>query len=423
MAASEVLRRSTAAVRTGLHRLPQPGTVQETALTAIKAGLAAGVSYAIAGAVTGEAVPVFAPLTALLAVSLSVRSSLRQTVPRVVALVLGVVLAVVTGVVVGLTVVSVAVLSLASVLAARVLRLPGPAASQVPVTALLLVALGGGRLDAAELRVVDGLIGLLVGILVNAFVAPPLRLRPAVEAADRVAEALADLFADLATGLPQPARPARAREWLQRARQISAQVDELTRAVAEAEEAHRWNPRGRGTTRRVERLTAASVAFTHVANQMRGVTRTVADATVDGLLRAPEPGARPPSLPWGYARVCAAAGDAVRAFGDLVTGDCTLESEPGRRLVQAVALAGEARSALVEDVLAQGLRREELLLHGSLLADLRRIARELDPERGGHRDAVRPALRDEDADDDSPPAVSPTAERPVGSATGRPDVP
>ena len=398
-------RRARAAARAGglEPRRTPPG---ETALIAVKAALAAGLAWAAAQAVTGEGAPVFAPLAALLAVQVSVRRSLGEVVPRVLALLAGVLVAVAVAEAVELSVVAVVVIVGVSVLAGGVLRLPAAAATQVPVTGLLLVVLGGGGVRAAELRVVDGLVGLVVGIVVNALVVPPLGLEEARRRTRDGATAVAELLADLAAGLPGRTTPPEALAWLQRARRTDAQVELAVAAVADAAEAHRWNPRAAGTEARVERLREATAALSHVALQVRGVARTAAD-----LARTAQ--RRPGSavvLPDGYRRACAAVGDAVDAFGHVVASDHPLDSADGRRLLMAVADASDAWEALSDVVLEPGTGAEALLVHGSLLADLRRAVLELDPVAGEHRGAVRRPhedVGDEDVgdEDDEPGAV------------------
>ena len=399
-ALAPAVARARGAAEAGGLAVSRPASAREVLTTALKAALAAGLAWQAARVTTGEGAPVFAPLTALLAVQLSVRRSLREVLPRLLGLLAGVVVAVLVAEVLPLNVVAVVLIVVGSVLAGGLLRLPAAAAAQVPVTGLLLVVLGGGGVRAAELRLADGVIGLLVGVALNALVAPPLGLDEARTEVRRAAHALADLLADLAVGLPGATSPGDARRWLQRARALDASVDRAAGAVADAADAHRWNPRGRPSEMRVVRLQEAVTALSHVTLQVRGVCRTVADAVVAARAlgtgpgtASSTPGAAPAvgtALPDGYRQACSALASAVQAFADLVDADETVESPTGLRLVEAVLEAAAAREALSADVLSVPAGPDAMLLHGSLLADLRRAARELDPLRGEHRAAVRP---------------------------------
>ena len=234
-----------------------PPGVLEAVLQTLRAALACGVSYALATRLPeGGGEPVFAPLAALLGVQAAGAAALREALPRTLALLAGAGLAVATGVLVGLTVVSAAVVGGLSVLAARVLRLPAVAGAQVPLTALLLLALSGGDVRAAELRVLDGLLGLAVGALVAVLVVPPVQLRPVRRQVAQVARDAAELVDDLAQGVPDDVAEALAvsRRRLVRARRLDLEAEGVRALVAGGAESVRWTPYAVGARRRLERL-------------------------------------------------------------------------------------------------------------------------------------------------------------------------
>ena len=85
--------------------------------------------------------PILVPLTAIVVVQISVRASIMSALQRSAAVVLGVLLAIAIGDALGLNALTVAAIVVASLgFAEFVLRLPRPAARQVPISALVVLA-------------------------------------------------------------------------------------------------------------------------------------------------------------------------------------------------------------------------------------------------------------------------------------------
>ena len=117
-----------------------PPTSTEVGIV-LKSGLAAGLSWLVAESVTDVPAPVLAPLTAIVVVQVSVRASIMSALQRSAAVVLGVLLAIAIGDALGLNALTVAAVVVASLgFAELVLRLPRPAARQVPISALVVLA-------------------------------------------------------------------------------------------------------------------------------------------------------------------------------------------------------------------------------------------------------------------------------------------
>src|SRR5439155_6667479 len=138
---------------------------------------------------------VLAPLTALLVVQLTMYETFAHGRERIVSVVAGVLLAVLFASVTGLTWWSLGIVVAVSIVAGRLLRL-GPHLLEVPISAMLVLAVGGAE-NAALGRVVETLVGAVAGVLVNLLIAPPLYVQPA---SDAIAD-LADRMASFAAGL------------------------------------------------------------------------------------------------------------------------------------------------------------------------------------------------------------------------------
>jgi uncharacterized membrane protein YgaE (UPF0421/DUF939 family) len=129
-------------VRTELRRLVRPG--RTPGLRTAKTVLAAVVAFSAADALHTSSSPVLAPLTALLVVQLTMYETLTHGRERIVSVVAGVLLAALFASVTGLTWWSLGLVVAVSLVAGRLLRL-GPHLPEVPISAMLVLAVGGAE--------------------------------------------------------------------------------------------------------------------------------------------------------------------------------------------------------------------------------------------------------------------------------------
>src|SRR5215467_11424034 len=141
--------------------------------------------------------PVLAPLGAILVVQVTVRSSFSRSIQLTVAVTIGLGGALLLGHVLGLHWWSVGLAILAGLIVGELLRL-GPFSAQAAISALLALSLGS---TYGYQRLEDTAIGALIGVLVNALIAPPTYVQEASQALRRVGEALGALLADIAADL------------------------------------------------------------------------------------------------------------------------------------------------------------------------------------------------------------------------------
>jgi hypothetical protein len=239
----------------------------------------------------------------------------------------------------------------------------------VAISALLVLALGSGY---GAIRLVDTLLGAVVGVLVNALVAPPTHVQSAASEICRVAEDLGLLLADVGRGLRAGWDHRAAQDWLRRARDLDAARARADEAVRQADESLVYNPLARGEAEAVARLTEAHTALEHVATQVRGIARALADLHGD-------PAADP--VVAALADPLEQAGTAVAAFGRLQTG--------GNR--QELQRAHDAAAAGLEKVsvaLAALPSEQDPRTLVSLYVDAGRLLHEIDPDAGAHTGAI-----------------------------------
>ena len=245
-----------------------------------KTALAATLSWELAIRLLHSPLPALAALGAILTVQVTVKQTVTFGIQQVVGVTVGVGGAFAVVGLLGVHAWSVGIVILIALVIGHLLRL-GKQVNQVAISALLVLALGTGY---GSVRIVDTLLGAVVGVLVNATLAPPTHVQAAAAEIARVAEDLGLLLADVGKGLRTGWDHRAAQDWLRRARDLDAARARAGEAVRRGDESLLYNPLARGEAEAVARLTEAHTALEHVATQVRGVTRALADlATAPGL--------------------------------------------------------------------------------------------------------------------------------------------
>jgi hypothetical protein len=239
--------------------------------------LAAVLAFQIATWLNTSSSPILAPLTALLVVQLTMYETFAHGLERIVSVVAGVLLALLFASVMGLTWWSLGLVVTASLIAGRLLRL-GPNLLEVPISAMLVLAVGGAS-SAALGRIDETLIGAAVGVLVNLLVVPPLYIQPASEAIGELADRMALFSEGLAAALRGEWSREVAEEWLARSRALGAEVARADERLARTEQSARLNPRGRVAREAQPRLRGTLTALEHVQVGLRNLARTLLDRT------------------------------------------------------------------------------------------------------------------------------------------------
>jgi uncharacterized membrane protein YgaE (UPF0421/DUF939 family) len=237
----------------------------------------AGTLAWVAAALVGYPKPFFATLAALLAVQPSIVQSLTRGLERFAGVIGGVTLAYVFGLLFGVHVWTVGLLVLAGLLLGWLLRLGPQGAVQIPISALLVVAIGAGSPGYIQERILETALGAAIGAAINAIVVPPVYVRPVTETVTELADSLVDLLHRIAAELGSPDVAARVVDWLAASRELTGPVEAARSALARAEESLRWNPvrRWRGSTLDSER--DRLTVLTRVSVQVRGIARTLHD--------------------------------------------------------------------------------------------------------------------------------------------------
>ncbi|PRI11866.1 FUSC family protein [Leucobacter massiliensis] len=231
--------------------------------------------------------PIFGAIAALLVVQDNVNQSLSKGLERVVGVLLGVGVALLTGEFLGQHSWLFIAALVAGLALGWLLSMTPSAANQIVVSALLMIALGGLDLQYGVERVVETLIGALIGVGINALVVAPVRTLPVHEAIIALAEDAATALRRIADALDRP----RDDDWLERmhreARALQAERARVHTLLREARESLRLNPRSRRFRQGLAADDALFQRLQPIVTQIGGMSRAVYDLYEPDLVTDP----------------------------------------------------------------------------------------------------------------------------------------
>ena len=340
------------------------GTVRTSArapiLQVLKTSVAVVVAWVASAALLGTPMPIFAAIAALLVVLPSVNQSVARGIERSLGVILGVVIAAVAGSLLGAeswVVLSVIVVCL---LLGWALRLRPSAANQIPISGMLVLALGAQTPGYAFDRILETIIGAAAATIVNFAIVPPVLLLPAHVAVGRLLRECAVTLDFLSLSLTEPQDAESLQALMVQARSLRKLDAAAVAAVVTAAESLTLNPR-RGRNRRVldndtELLNRLSV----LARRLIGMSRAVRDHYDSSLHHE--------------ASVQDIARELTRASHDLRLLGQVNEGAP-------IAESGDALPALTAPLHIPRPHPAHWILIGSLLEDMRRVREEIIGER------------------------------------------
>lgn len=258
-------------------------------LLAIKAALAVGIAWFLAPHMPGvtEKYPYYAPLGALVTMYPTFMGSVRTSFQTLLGVILGI--AVAAGVLL-LGDPNIITISLAVGLGVLLSSSPrlGPGREYVPVATLMVLIIDGHTgVDAFSLGyAVQMGMGVVVGLIVNVTIFPPLKLEDARAGISRGRGVLVDQLEDVAVALVEQWPPERD-AWAARGHILENSVGEIRAAVYEAKESHRANPRGllksrhRVVSEGFEELAVLEIVTFHVRDLSEVLVAAIWEGSLD----------------------------------------------------------------------------------------------------------------------------------------------
>ncbi|MFF1957549.1 aromatic acid exporter family protein [Streptomyces sp. NPDC058220] len=372
----DVQKRVSASAADFVKRRRDPVVVQT-----LRSAAAATIAYVVALQLSNEPAPLTAPLTALLVVQVTLYSTITTGVRRVNSVVAGVLVAIGFSALVGLSWWSLGLIILASLVVGRIVRV-SEFVPEVAISAMLILGVSRVTSEAWD-RVLETLIGAVVGLLFNFLFVPPVWVNTAGESIDGLSRRMRQLLLRIGEGLTGPTPVERAAARLHEARRLDHDISEVDAALCQAEDSLRLNPRVKeGLLHRVVLRTGLDTLEICTV-VLRVLARTLTDLAKE---RTEEP-LFPPDVGGELEDLLAHVADAVVSFAVLVTTQVSESAETAEsRLAEDLAAAVTSRERLAQ-LLLEGVQRHprQWQLHGALLAEIDRILDELDMENRSKR--------------------------------------
>lgn len=324
-------------------------------LQVVKSATATVAAWLVAGALIPGPPPVFAAIAALLVVQPSLNQTLTKAIERSTGVIAGVVIASILGIVFGSQTWVILLATVVGLLIAWALRMTPGTANQVAISALLVLALGTATPSYALDRVIETLIGALIGILVNIALVPPVVVAPARDAVRGLADELANSLERLATALQTPQSSAQLTGLMVEARLMRPMRDAADAAIAVGVDSLTLNPRGRLHREQLSATQTLLDRLSAIVTQTIGMTRAFCDHYDPTI--AVEPAVR------AIAEQLRRAAHDVRLDARRADANAQSASRP----------AATEPAALTAPLTVLAPSADHWVLIGSLLEDLRRI--------------------------------------------------
>lgn len=325
-------------------------------LQVVKSAVATIGAWLIAGWLIPGPLPVFAAIAALLVVLPSVNQSFTKAIERSAGVILGVLIASGLSLLLGPQSWVVLLAIVVAMLVAWVFKATPGMGNQVAISAMLVLALGSSSPQYALDRIFETLVGVVIGIIVNALIVPPVLTAPARRDLGLLGTAIAAHMDELAHSLTSVQSPADLQRLMVEARLLRPMQAAAAASITTGEESLTLNPRRRARGEIAE-MRALLDMLSPIVTQVIGMTRAYFDHYDDALSDEPS--------------VHAIAEQLRRAGHDV------------RLAVQVADVAPEATTetsaipALTTPLQLKPPASGHWILIGSLMEDLRRIRGEL----------------------------------------------
>lgn len=247
-----------------------------------KTVLAGVLAWWVARDLLGLDQPFLAPWSAILVVHATVYRTFARGAQQVAATMLAVVLAALAGNLFGLGIVGMAVMLVAAVVIGRV-RWVRDEATTIATTGVVVLATNSiAESTLLWSRLLDTTTGIVVGLLVNVVVWPPLRDRAAWAEVAKVPGQIGEALREIADHL-SPELGADESDRLQTLlRKIDVRIDQCWGLVRQAQEGSRFNPRSRKGWSTLDDLVDVVHRLEHVVADAQSLVRTVVISASQG---------------------------------------------------------------------------------------------------------------------------------------------
>jgi uncharacterized membrane protein YgaE (UPF0421/DUF939 family) len=218
--------------------------------------------------------PIFAVMAAIIVVQPSVNQSLGRALERSIGTILGVVVALGASMAFGAPAWLVILAISIAIFVGWIFKFTPATSNQIAISAMLVIAIGAATPEYALHRIIETMVGVVVGLIINAAIVPPVILTPAVEAAAKLTDHIASVLEDMGAVLTRETSTEVIEEIYLRARALRGELNTARATVDRARESLRFN------IRQGRKFHALEAYSTFIALDAILVTRTI------GLARA-----------------------------------------------------------------------------------------------------------------------------------------
>ncbi|WP_369393886.1 aromatic acid exporter family protein [Streptomyces sp. CG1] len=370
------VRKWTAGLLRLLERRREPVVVQT-----LRSATAATIAYVVALRLSPEPAPLTAPLTALLVVQVTFYATLTNGIRRVNSVVAGVLVAIAFSGLVGLTWWSLALLIVAALAVGHLVRVDEYVA-EVAISAMLVLGVTTVGFTAWA-RIVETLIGAVVGTACNLLLPPPVWVDEAGRSIGDLARRVRQLMLRMGEEAAGRTPWERAAERLHEARLLDQHIAHVDASLRQAEDSLRLNPRVKeGLLHRVVLRTGLDTLEICTV-----VLRVLARSFTDLAKARGAEDLFPPRVGATVAQLLSEIGDAVVSFAVLVTTHLSENAESAEARLSAelhtVAGTRDRLAELLREEVAKDWANWQLL--GAVLTETTRIVDELNTEHRTRR--------------------------------------
>jgi len=252
-------------------------------LFAIKSALAAGLSWEIVSSLLGVEAAALAVVSAVIVVQVTGWQTVRKSIERIVGVIIGVILAVLVAHLFGLNVWTITLIIFFAQIIGMFLQNRGQyLATQIPISAALVLVLGATAGNYPLLRMLGALVGGLVGTAISLLLSPPIYVFRARDAISELTTQLAEVIPRLAAALAGHLSEAESREIYTDIRKLEQRVRATEQAYSLGIDSARLNPWARRARRLLVDYPDMLLALDRLVRQMRRIAYTINEPDPSG---------------------------------------------------------------------------------------------------------------------------------------------
>lgn len=245
-------------------------------LFAAKSALAAGFSWAIVFALLGKEAAALAVVSAVIVVQVTSWQTVRKSIERILGVIIGVSLAIFVAHVLGLTFWTITLMIFLAQIVGLFLQNRGQyLATQIPISAALVLVLGATASNYPLLRLLGALVGGLVGTIVSLLLSPPVYVFRTQDTVAELMVRLSGAIPNLADALAGHLSEAEIREIYPSMRNLEQQVRTAEQAYALGMDSTRLNLWAYRARRLLVDYPEMLLALDRLVRQMRRIAYTL----------------------------------------------------------------------------------------------------------------------------------------------------